>query len=79
MKFSKVTYILCFLIEGTRNERKVLATSPRSDLCKYKSGISPSKAPKSMKRPCEDEPEVNQVNYLNSDTCINVLENANLT
>ena len=54
----KVSYILCFLIKGTRNERKVLATSPRSDLCEYKSDMPSSKASKTMKRPCEDEPEV---------------------
>ncbi|XP_020607804.1 CST complex subunit CTC1-like isoform X3 [Orbicella faveolata] len=44
--------------KGTRNERKVLATSPRSDLCEYKSGMPTSKASKTVKRPCEDAPEV---------------------
>ena len=53
----KVSYILCFLIKGTRNERKVLATSPHSDLRQYKSGMAAA-CKASTKRPCEDEAEV---------------------
>ena len=57
----KVSYILSFLIKGTRNERKVLATSPRSDLRQYKSGMAAA-CKASTKRPCEDEAEV-KINY----------------
>lgn len=59
----KVSYILCFLIKGTRNERKVLATSPRSDLREYKSGMAAT-SKTSTKRPCEDEAGV-KINTLN--------------
>lgn len=60
----KVSYTLCFLIKGTRNERKVLATSPHSDLREYKSGMAAT-SKTSTKRPCEDEAEV-QINSLNN-------------
>lgn len=43
--------------KGTTNERKVLATSPRSDLHEYKSGMAVASTT-STKRPCEDEAEV---------------------
>lgn len=52
------SFLYSLFLKGTRNERKVLATSPRSDLHEYKSDMPSSKAPKTMKRPCEGEPEV---------------------
>lgn len=49
------TLPLNLFLKGTGNERKVLATSPRSDLREYRSGMPALTASKSVKRPCEDE------------------------